>query len=113
MIAGGDTAHAMRGFAWRELDCVKVKGKEQPVVIYEPLGPAAKIYATNMENAALFQQMLVCYRASQWDEAEALLTKLEHGESHPLYQLYRNRIAHFRATPPEPEWGGVFVFNRK
>lgn len=113
MIAGGDTMHATSGFAWRELDCVKVKGKDHPVVIYEPLGLAAQASTRDMENAALFRQMLDCYRVCQWDEAEALLTKLEHEEQHPLYQLYRNRIAHFRTTPPGPEWGGVFVFNRK
>jgi len=103
----------MPGFAWRELDCVRVKGKEQPVVIYEPLGPAAETSTTTVKNAALFKKMLNCYRACQWDEAEDALTELEQGEPHPLYQLYRNRIAYFRINPPETGWDGVFIFETK
>ena len=92
---------------------MRVKGKDQPVVIYEPLGPAAQTANADIENAAVLKQMLECYRACQWDEAEALLTNLEQGEQQPLHRLYRDRIAHFRANSPETGWDGVFTFNTK
>ena len=30
-----------------------------------------------------------------------------------LYKLYLERIAHFRAEPPDADWDGVFVFHTK
>ncbi len=38
IIVGENTRHAVAEFEFRELDRVKVKGKDNPVAIYEPLG---------------------------------------------------------------------------
>src|SRR4030067_2209899 len=38
VIVGENTKNAVTGFVYRELDHVRVKGKDKPVAIYEPIG---------------------------------------------------------------------------
>jgi adenylate cyclase len=63
---------------------------------------------------ARFHQALAHFRAQRWDEAEALLQALASAApAVKLYRLYRERIAHFRASPPGADWDGVFGFSTK
>lgn len=110
MIASEDTRQAAPGFAYRELDRVRVKGKDQPVLIYEPLGTAYKAMPEEVEQ---FQQALGFYRACQWDKAVTLLARLAQANPQPLYDMYLARIAHFQQQPPTSDWDGVFIFETK
>ena len=53
-------------------------------------------------------------RVQRWDKAEALLQALaSNAPAVKLYRLYRERIAEFRASPPDADWDGVFGFSTK
>src|SRR5438445_5681641 len=59
------------GFLFRQLDLIRVKGKLQPVTIYELIGRAAEssVYGTPDEvglRIALFQQAHELYRKRRW-----------------------------------------------
>jgi adenylate cyclase len=114
IIVGEQTRAALPDFTFRELDRVRVKGKDKPVVIFEPLGPTGRVSRTALGELERFHRALGLYRARRWDGAERELAGLH--EAAPdcrLYALYLERIAYFRADPPEEDWDGVFVFRHK
>ncbi len=101
------------GICWRELDRIRVKGKDVAVTIHEAVADATS--TGNPEEAHdLFTAMLDAYRHTHWDAALDLLDRLEAaGERSALVTLYRARIAHFRENPPAADWDGVFAFDSK
>jgi len=113
VIVSGPTAAAVPEMLFRELDRVRVKGKNEPVAILEPIGPREGIAAGLIEDAERFAVMLEHYRAQRWHEALEILVPLARLDPRPLYQMYLERIARCRAFPPPPDWDGVFVFETK
>lgn len=102
------------GFAYREIDKVRVKGKHEGVAIFEPLGPAAEVGQETLQEADRFHKAVEAYRAQRWDDAEKLLKNLAYADPKAkLYKLYLDRVAHFRQSPPPADWDGVFVFTTK
>jgi len=101
-------------FAYRELDVVRVKGKDKPVIIYEPLGLAENIDKPTKDALKLYREALKLYRNQNWDLAEIQFVNLQKLEPTPyLYQMYIERIGFFRHTPPASDWDGVFNFETK
>jgi len=114
-IIVGEAVHAaLPNYTFRELDRVKVKGKDQPVSIYEPLGRADQVDAAQQRELALFSEVLMHYRAQRWNEALQILNDLLRAKpDSELYRLYLERIRHFSANPPPTDWDGVFSFKTK
>ncbi|MEJ8566911.1 CHASE2 domain-containing protein [Elongatibacter sediminis] len=113
-IVSETTALQAPEFIYRELDCVRVKGKAEPVTIYEPLGLRDQVPGRLVEDAKLMRNALRLYRERNWDAAESVLQELQ--SANPgfyLYALYLQRIAHFREHPPEEGWDGVFTHETK
>lgn len=101
-------------WSYRELDHVRVKGKDEPVAIYEPMGPKAALPADLRQDLARHRGALKMYRAQQWDAAEAEFFSLSRGaHPHRAYELFMERIAYYRKNPPGVSWDGVFTFKTK
>ena len=100
-------------FAFRELDRVRVKGKAEPVGIYEPLGAPGSLSETQAADLDAWRQALAAYRTQQWDRAEEILHGLEAVRPHYLYNLYLHRIEAYRIDPPAADWDGVTTFETK
>jgi adenylate cyclase len=114
IIVGETTRNSVNDIVFRELDLVRVKGKNKPVAIYEPLGLQGQPDQSLLDEVSSFEQSLKHYRAMEWDSAERLLSGLQElSPQRRLYNLYLERIAHFRANPPVPDWDGVFQFTTK
>ncbi|MEN6584791.1 MAG: adenylate/guanylate cyclase domain-containing protein, partial [Sulfuricella sp.] len=114
IMVSEDTKNLLPDIVFRELDKVRVKGKDIPVSIYEPLGPAEKIDPSKLDELREFQRAVELYRTRQWDLAEACLQSLQQAAPQDtLYPVYQQRIARFRANPPAADWDGTFVFLRK
>jgi len=116
IIVGDETRGSVPDLICRELDRVRVKGKDIAVAIHEPLGFAGEVDEAILAAARQFDQALAHYRAQRWDEAEAVLRELlatsaTSGEK--LYRLYLDRVAILRAEPPGPDWDGSFTFKTK
>jgi adenylate cyclase len=114
IAVGEATRLAAPGFVYRELDLVRVKGKNEPVAIFEPLGRAGEVDGAAVAEIAAWDEALALVRAQDWDGAETRLRAL-HG-AHPergLYLLYLQRIDHYRAHPPGQGWDGVTSFETK
>ncbi len=98
-------------FAYRYLDTVRVKGKDTPVAIYEPLGETISTH--QQDELALFREAIRHYRNQNWDLAEMQLLNLQKMAPNPLYALYMQRIANYRNDPPGANWDGVFNLDSK
>ena len=114
IIVGEHTRNAALDFVYRELDHVRVKGKDQPVAIFEPIGLSSEVSQPMLDEVELFHQMRSLYLAQEWDQAESLLNNLKtKSPDTRLYQIYAERVAYFKNNPPAADWDGVFVFQTK
>lgn len=114
IVVGAATRAAAPAFLYRELDLVRVKGKREPVAIFEPLGQAGAVDAATQAELARWQEALALVRAQRWDAADAALQSLAaSAPERRLYALYRERIAVYRTQPPGPDWDGVTTFVTK
>ncbi len=114
IVLSETTRAAVPELACRELDRVRVKGRAQPVTLFEPLGPADALTDGLREELALHEQALVAYRASDWRRAATLFAALQtRRPERTLYKLYLERIARLRAHSPAGAWDGVFTLTEK
>ena len=98
----------------RELDLIRVKGRSQPVAIYEPLGAAAELAPVTQTELAEYNQALRAFRQREWQPAaEAFTRLLECWPDNRLYALYRDRALALGAAPPSADWDGVFNLESK
>lgn len=94
----------------RELDQIRVKGKSEPVKIYELL--AKKEDQTNELNNKVhaFSDALLLYRGKQFSEAQ---TKFAAISDDAPSELFVKRCAEFIKNPPAADWDGVWNFEVK
>ena len=112
IIASEAALAGVDGFARLEIDLIRVKGKTRPVRIFHLAGDEAHAASAAFTRlSAAHGEMLRAYRARDWDGAEAALTRCRDDAAAaslaPLYRLYAQRIAAFRAKPPAADWDGV------
>jgi adenylate cyclase len=96
-----------------KIDNVRVKGKQKPVAIYQPLGGKDALSEQAQMVAQLFSAAFERYQAQDWEEATRILTQLKAVTACSLCDMYLERIAHFRTAPPPADWDGVFVYTTK
>ncbi len=113
IIVSAATADLAPEYFFRELDRVRVKGKDEPVVIYEPIGLASKMSKATRAELLLYHSLLEAYRSAEWDRAEAGFRRLDAKVKRVVHDVYLERIQHCREQPPGPEWDGVFTFDVK
>jgi len=100
-------------FVCRELDKIKVKGKHQPVNIYELLDVIAE--RPKYESLlAQFEHAMAAYHAQDWREAAARFGELlsAYPDDGPT-RLFLQRSLEFMSNAPEPDWDGVYVMKSK
>jgi len=108
------TLAAVPDLVARELDRVRVKGKDQPVRIFEPIGFAGEVDQTTLDRLARYQEALTLYVGQKWDAARAVFESLAAEEpDRKIYGIYLERIAHFVAEPPGEAWDGVYTHKEK
>jgi adenylate cyclase len=114
ILVGETTRSQVKDVVFREVDRIKVKGKDEAVTIYEPLGPEGEVDRKVLDELKLWNQTLRAYRAQQWDQVEVGLLNLQRMNPEcGLYQVYAEKVAAKRRDPPPPDWDGVSVFDEK
>ena len=113
VIGEGTWRQVEKNFVCRELDKIRVKGKLQPVNIYELIDVAAAKpkYETLL---AGFDHAMRTYREQKWGEAAVLFSRLAETfpEDGPT-QVFLKRASEFDLTPPPQGWDGVYVMKSK
>jgi len=98
----------------RELDLVRVKGKDQPVKIYELLSRRAKTLPEQKALAEEFQAALGEYRNRNWETARKIFQSiLERYPADGPARLYVERCQTLEKTPPPEDWDGVYTMTTK
>lgn len=102
------------GLIAREVDLVKVKGKDQPVRTFEPLGFAGEVAQADLDLLARYHAALALYRAQDFAQAKAEFQALAAAEpERKLYQIYLERIDHYQEEPPPADWDGSYTAKEK
>jgi adenylate cyclase len=115
LIAQETYQHVRNDIVARELDCITVKGRREPVTTHEVLalrsggGEAGYEEFLSKYNSGIFR-----YRCREWDAAiraftAALALRPDDGPS----RMYIERSQHFATNPPPANWDGVFVMQNK
>jgi adenylate cyclase len=108
------TQHNQKNFVFRELDRVRVKGKQKGIKIYEVICKTEEASAELLQELEKHHTALEHYYNQRWDEAYQLFTELSLSHSHhKLYALYLHRITEFKRTPPPENWDGVYAHANK
>ncbi|HKJ25168.1 MAG TPA: adenylate/guanylate cyclase domain-containing protein, partial [Myxococcota bacterium] len=113
VIASESTRDACPGWAFRELDRVRVKGKDHPVRIFEPIGPNDALRPEALARIARQEAALEHYRAGRLDEALRGFEAATGGDDPVLLALYRARIARLRQDGLPRDWDGTTDFDEK
>lgn len=101
------------GFLRREIDWVRVKGKEQPVRIFELMGEG-DLAGGPARLAKKFASGFALYHRMNWAGARAEFQAcLEIVADDPVSKLYVERCNEYLADPPGADWDGVFVMKSK
>jgi adenylate cyclase len=118
IIASASTAAAAPQFLWLPLDLVRVKGRQEPVRVFEPLCERNAASAALLAAVSLFETFLQKWQTGDWPAAAELL---EHYASaagklpeinNGLIALYRQRLQLFRQSTPTA-WDGVCTYDEK
>jgi adenylate cyclase len=110
------TYRKLRGtYRAREVDRIIVKGKTQPVGVYEILDyHTDETFPYLMEALNQFKFGLAEYRARRFEKAAGVFTEVL--KLHPTDKpsaLYAERCRHFIANPPPDDWNGVWIMHDK
>jgi adenylate cyclase len=100
-------------FVLRELDRVKVKGKDTPVTIFEVMGLSSDPRAEQWRAwATRFEEALNLYYAQKFDEASKIFWELD-DQKLPTAELYVKRCALWAQNPPPASWDGSWTMKTK
>jgi adenylate cyclase len=108
----GEATRAAAGdeFEYRFLDVVAVKGRSEPLAIWELIGHAGRLHPALAAFLPVYQRGVDLYRARRWEAAAAVFDRLATLAPHDgPSALYRRRLGEFLRTPPPADWDGVYV----
>ena len=99
----------------RQVDYVIVKGKTEPVGVYEILDfHDDDSYPNLVEALGLFNDGYRSWNQGKWDQAIKLFQSVKKiNENDLAAQLYIDRCNHMKKNPPKGEWDGVWVMTTK
>lgn len=101
-------------FIAREVDMVRVKGKLEPVHIFELIAEGAQPPADWTECLEHFRAGYGLYHEKKFEEASARFQEaLRVRPGDPVSELYVERCAEYIAEPPPSDWDGVHVMKTK
>ncbi len=113
LMIGEQTAAAVgHRFVLRELDRLRVKGKQQGVAVYEPIDVPEQVDAETRRRIDAFEAGLAAWRARDWDGAQQGFEAAARLGDAPAY-VFLDRVAVIRQNPPGPDWDGVFEMTTK
>lgn len=98
-------------FAWRELDAIRVKGRGEPVRIYEPLAERGAETSDQASAATAYAEGLAHWRAREFAQAAECFARV--AATDLPSSLFAQRARAFAADPPPPDWTPVNTLEGK
>jgi adenylate cyclase len=99
----------------REIDLMRVKGKDQPVAVYESLDFHTPETFPNLEDVlAHYTAGLAAYRRRNWGAAtKAFAAAVKANPNERPSKIYLDRCEHYITNPPPASWDGVWTLTEK
>ena len=104
-------AGAAAGFLWRELDTIRVHGRDEPVSIYEPLARHGEETPEQKVVAAAYGHALACWRRRDFAGCVEALSPIAAAD--PPSAILVQRARKFLTHPPPPDWDAVNALEGK
>jgi len=100
---------------FREVDRIRVKGKSEPVTLYESyVWREAQIGAKELQAFAVQADAMKAFRTQHWADAKALFEHAAALQTHDqIPPLYLDRIKFYQQHDPGPDWDGVWTMHSK
>jgi adenylate cyclase len=101
-------------FVFRELDLIRVKGKLQPVIIYELVGTAASVSEDIRARLDRFREARALFQQRRWQDAQsAFQSILDQWPEEGPARAYWKRCQEYLFDEPPANWDGVFTMTHK
>jgi adenylate cyclase len=115
MISDFTCHHVKDRVTVRELDLIQVKGKTEPVKVWELLGTNDMVMSSYQEQSLeIYHEGLRLYRDRNWQEAIAYFQQAKQLDPGcHVAEIYEQRANLYQLNPPPAEWNGVFVMTTK
>ncbi len=115
ILLSESTAQLVRDqFLIRRMDVLRVKGKKQPMPMYELIAEKSAGSPETQELIQKYEAAFTAYQSQQWAQAEATLVEISQrfSEDAPTAALLA-RVRNYRDHPPPSDWDGVYVSKSK
>ncbi|WP_028842356.1 MULTISPECIES: CHASE2 domain-containing protein [Thermodesulfovibrio] len=93
----------------RELDLIRVKGKKEPVKIYEVMEEDSPLISVVKD----FEKALHLYRNCMFKEALKIFTYIHEEFSDQVSSIYEERCKDYILNPPPSDWDRVYTAREK
>ncbi|MDV3352780.1 MASE1 domain-containing protein [Leptothoe sp. LEGE 181152] len=116
IIISENTYKLCKETVWvRNLDYVCVRGKRQPVHLYEVLGLRSQpLNSTQQEHIALYEEGRMLYEQREFDLAiETFMTLLRKTPEDQATRIYLERCQQLQKHPPKKSWNGSWQLQEK
>jgi adenylate cyclase len=110
------TLKALKGtYRIRQVDKVIVKGKTQPVSVYEVLDyHSEKSFPNIIEALGKFNDGVEYYMEAKWDPAIKMFGEaLKLNPKDKCSEMYIDRCKNLKERPPKGKWDGVWIMTSK
>jgi adenylate cyclase len=117
ILLSGEMVDQLQGFLLRELGQFQLKGKINPVSIYELISRLEDSNEQQRTKCAMFSKTLDPFKRGAWGEAEEAIKKYQEsirslGEDGPSH-FFLNLCKKYEKSPPGESWNGVVSMEEK
>lgn len=114
ILVGPETYAAIDDWSFRPIDRIRVKGKLEPVSVYEPIAPRKVLSDAWQQELTLWADTYQTYLNRNWALTREKLNELiNQSQSPALYQVYLNRLTDLEAEGVPPDWDGTYTHTSK
>jgi len=101
-------------FEFREIDLIRVDGKQEPEHVFEVVGRRDDLSPAMRSLLERFAEGLAAYRRRAWEEATIAFTRAREAvpEDGPS-KVFLDRLKQLAANPPPADWDGVWALSEK
>jgi adenylate cyclase len=111
MISETTAQAAGEAYVLRRLDRLVVKGKTEPIAVFEVIGRRGEVAGEVLARLAKFDAGLALHDARDFLAAREIFQALAPAD--PPSQVYAERCAAYSETPPPADWQGEYVMTHK
>ncbi|HPQ81125.1 MAG TPA: hypothetical protein PLZ86_05315, partial [bacterium] len=96
----------------RRIGRVRVKGRSEPIGIFEPLGEAGDFGRLGEESCRAFSDAMGLFDSASFEKAKAIFENLSFGSGDPTSGIYAQVCERYMREPPD-NFDGVITFTTK